>query len=85
LDKNGQRELEEGLTKSDTQQGGDPEKLAELVIRISTEENPPLHLFVGSDAYKVANMKIESLQKEMEIWKDLATSTGFVFNKLKNI
>ncbi|MFS0604912.1 SDR family oxidoreductase [Peribacillus frigoritolerans] len=68
---------EEGLGKNDKNQGGDPEKGAEVLIQISKEANPPLHLFLGVDAYKVANKKIESLQTEMEKWNDLATSTGF--------
>lgn len=71
------KEQEEGLNKNDKNQGGDPEKFAELVIQVSKEANPPLHLFVGSDAYELANKKIEDVQKEMEAWKALATSTGF--------
>jgi NAD(P)-dependent dehydrogenase (short-subunit alcohol dehydrogenase family) len=68
---------EEGLRKNDKNQGGDPEKGAEVFIQLSKETNPPLHLFLGADAFKTANNKIESLQTEMEIWKNLATSTGF--------
>jgi NAD(P)-dependent dehydrogenase (short-subunit alcohol dehydrogenase family) len=58
-------------------QPGDPEKLAEALIKISHEENPPLHLFLGQDAYDMANQKIESVQKDLENWKAVSVSTGF--------
>ncbi|WP_428229948.1 oxidoreductase [Flavobacterium sp.] len=58
-------------------QPGDPEKLAEALIKMSHEENPALHLFLGQDAYDMANQKIESVQKELENWKKVSVSTGF--------
>jgi NAD(P)-dependent dehydrogenase (short-subunit alcohol dehydrogenase family) len=58
-------------------QPGDPVKLAEALIKISHEENPPLHLFLGQDAYDMANQKIESVQKDLENWKAVSVSTGF--------
>ncbi|MBB3112137.1 NAD(P)-dependent dehydrogenase (short-subunit alcohol dehydrogenase family) [Paenibacillus phyllosphaerae] len=65
------------LGKNDKNQGGDPNKFAELLIRISKEDQPPLHLFIGTDAYKLATSKIENIQKEMDTWRVIATSTGF--------
>ncbi|MHC5534528.1 SDR family oxidoreductase [Priestia megaterium] len=70
-------EQEVGLGQSDRNQQGDPDKGMDLLIRISKEVNPPLHLFLGPDAYEVANNKIKNVQKDMEDWKDLATSTNF--------
>ncbi|TDO77795.1 NADP-dependent 3-hydroxy acid dehydrogenase YdfG [Flavobacterium chryseum] len=58
-------------------QPGDPEKLADALIKISQEENPPLHLFLGQDAYDMANQKIGSVQGELEQWKSVSVSTGF--------
>jgi NAD(P)-dependent dehydrogenase (short-subunit alcohol dehydrogenase family) len=58
-------------------QPGDPEKLADALIKMSTEENPALHLFLGQDAYDMANVKIENVQKELEQWKEVSVSTGF--------
>lgn len=54
---------------------GDPEKAAEILIRISTEENPPLHLFLGSDAYNVANTAISEVENDLENWKEVSFST----------
>lgn len=56
---------------------GDPEKLAQVLIKIASEANPPLHLFLGSDALESANQKIAAVQKDLETWKSLTTSTDF--------
>jgi len=59
------------------QQPGDPEKGIEVIIAVAESENAPLHLFLGPDAYQVANAKIADVQKDMEDWKALATATNF--------
>ncbi|WP_406845303.1 oxidoreductase [Flavobacterium soyae] len=58
-------------------QPGDPVKLAEALIKASQDQNPPLHLFLGEDAYNMANQKIASVQGELEEWKEVSVSTGF--------
>ncbi|MEN2401657.1 SDR family NAD(P)-dependent oxidoreductase [Flavobacterium sp. MC2016-06] len=58
-------------------QPGDPEKLADALIQMSGEENPALHLFLGQDAYDMANQKISSVQSDLEQWKTVSVSTGF--------
>lgn len=58
-------------------QPGDPQKGIEAMIRIVEEANPPLHLFLGQDAYKMGQKKIASLQQDLEKWKDLTLSTDF--------
>lgn len=61
----------------DGNQPGDPQKGVEAMIQIVDEENPPLHLFLGKDAYTMAHKKIASLQQDLETWKDLTLSTDF--------
>lgn len=58
-------------------QPGDPVKLAEALIKVSQDENPPLHLFLGEDAFNMANQKIVSVQGELSQWKTVSVSTGF--------
>ncbi len=58
-------------------QPGDPEKLVDVLIKIARDANPPLHLFLGEDAYNLANQKILEVQKDMETWKSLTVSTDF--------
>jgi len=59
------------------QQPGDPAKGIDVIIAAAESENAPLHLFLGPDAYHVANAKIADIQKDMEDWKALATATNF--------
>jgi len=59
-------------------QPGDPDKVAELIIKVSQNTKPPLRLLTGSDAYGFANYKIDSLKNEIEINKELTFSTDFV-------
>jgi NAD(P)-dependent dehydrogenase (short-subunit alcohol dehydrogenase family) len=58
-------------------QPGNPEKLADALIKMSQEENPALHLFLGQDAYDMANQKIVNVQGDLEQWKSVSVSTGF--------
>lgn len=61
----------------DGNQPGDPEKAASVMIAMANEENPALHLFLGRDAYDMADKKILLVQNDMDKWEDLATATGF--------
>ena len=58
-------------------QPGDPKKAAAAFISVANMENPPVHLFLGEDAYEFANAKIASVQKEMEQLADIGKATGF--------
>jgi NAD(P)-dependent dehydrogenase (short-subunit alcohol dehydrogenase family) len=60
----------------DQQQAGDPEKAAAAMISITTEANPPLNLFLGEDAYGLAEQKLAFVKNELETWKDLTLSTA---------
>ncbi|MET0570554.1 MAG: SDR family oxidoreductase [Pedobacter agri] len=59
------------------QQPGDPAKAIEVIIAVAESKDAPLHLFLGPDAYHVADEKIKAVQKDMENWKALATATNF--------
>ena len=72
------REMEQAHLKDiDGNQPNDPEKGAEVLIILSEQKNPPVHFFMGEDAYQYANIKIETIQKAMKENKILGTSTGF--------
>lgn len=58
-------------------QPGDPEKAAGVMIQLTKEVTPPLHMFLGKDAISTANMKMESFEKEVKIWKYVSESTDF--------
>ena len=56
---------------------GDPEKAAEALITMAESEEPALHLFLGSDAYGMANEKLKTLADALEANKELSYSTDF--------
>jgi len=59
------------------QQPGDPDKLAQVLIRVASMDQPPVHLLMGPDAYELVMRKREEDRAEMETWKELTMSTNF--------
>lgn len=58
-------------------QPGDPVKGVRAIIEATKAENPPVHLFLGSDAFRFANEKADAMKAELADWKELTTSTDF--------
>jgi len=58
-------------------QPGDPLQAAEVLIRVSEAENPPIHLFLGEDAYQMAHQKMATVQQELQQWQGVADATSF--------
>jgi len=58
-------------------QPGDPQRAAKVIIETAKQEIPPLHLFLGSDAFQMANQKVIDLQEALEKNKQLTVSTDF--------
>ena len=61
----------------DGNQDGDPEKAAALFIRLAEHPDPPLHLWLGANAYERADKKIESMGVELRKWKELSLSADY--------
>jgi NAD(P)-dependent dehydrogenase (short-subunit alcohol dehydrogenase family) len=59
-------------------QPGDPERAAAAFITLAESQNPPLHLFLGSDSFGMAHGKIEAIQKELTANEALSKSTDYV-------
>jgi NAD(P)-dependent dehydrogenase (short-subunit alcohol dehydrogenase family) len=59
----------------DGKQIGDPVKAAEALIKISLMPEPPVLLFLGSDAYMRASAKLNGMVGQLEQWKDISDST----------
>ncbi|SJN52634.1 short-chain dehydrogenase/reductase SDR [Sphingobacterium faecium PCAi_F2.5] len=64
------------LNDIDGHQPNDPDKAADALIAISQSENPPVHLFLGSDAYDIVYKKIDILTNDVEQWKNYTLSTA---------
>ncbi|HWK06759.1 MAG TPA: SDR family NAD(P)-dependent oxidoreductase [Puia sp.] len=61
----------------DGNQAGDPDKAAELFIALGENPDPPLHLWLGTDALNRAAQKIGALNEELEKWKALSVAADF--------
>jgi NAD(P)-dependent dehydrogenase (short-subunit alcohol dehydrogenase family) len=59
------------------QQAGNPEKAAASIINVVYEENPPLRLLLGGDAYNRALTKLDGLYKEIHEWENTTCATDF--------
>ncbi|WP_300686321.1 SDR family NAD(P)-dependent oxidoreductase [Chryseobacterium sp.] len=57
-------------------QPNDPGKAAEVLIQISKEKNPPVHLLLGVETLEILNNKIDILKKDSEKWESLTVSTA---------
>ena len=44
-------------------------------FEVAASDAPPLHLFLGADAYDVANQKIDQVQTGLSAWQAMATAT----------
>lgn len=58
-------------------QPGDPDRLANALIETAESGKPPLHLFLGSDAYAMAQQKIQQLQADLAANEQMSRSTDF--------
>lgn len=58
-------------------QPGDPSKAAQAFIKLLETENPPLHFFMGSDSFGMANAKIEIVKNELSSTERLSKSTDY--------
>jgi NAD(P)-dependent dehydrogenase (short-subunit alcohol dehydrogenase family) len=58
-------------------QPGDPEKAVAALITVAESTNPPINLFLGEDAYALADQKMLSIQQDMDAWEKVSTATAF--------
>jgi NAD(P)-dependent dehydrogenase (short-subunit alcohol dehydrogenase family) len=56
------------------QQQGDPAKLAQALLTIADEEQPPLRFIAGADAIATAEQKVADLQAQIDAYRELSTS-----------
>jgi NAD(P)-dependent dehydrogenase (short-subunit alcohol dehydrogenase family) len=66
-----QREFWEG---QNGQQTGDPAKLAQALLRIAEEQQPPRRFIAGADAIATAEQVIATLQQETDAFRELSNS-----------
>ncbi len=62
---------------SDGKQAGDPDRAAEIFIELAENPEPPMHLFLGNDAYSRASKKLADMSGELEQWKSITIGADF--------
>jgi len=55
-------------------QPGDPSKLAQALLTIAEQEQPPFRLIAGADAIAQAEQKLAERQQQIDAYRDLSTS-----------
>lgn len=58
------------------QQPGDPKKLAKELLNLANMENPPVHLILGPDSFKMIMDKRDRDLEEFERFKEISLSTN---------
>jgi NAD(P)-dependent dehydrogenase (short-subunit alcohol dehydrogenase family) len=58
-------------------QPGDPAKAAQALLKLVEAENPPVRLYLGTDALKLVEDKIEAMKAEIATWEEVSRSTDF--------
>jgi NAD(P)-dependent dehydrogenase (short-subunit alcohol dehydrogenase family) len=66
-----QREFYESMNGK---QGGDPAKLAQALLTIAGQEQPPFRFIAGADAIGVAEDKLAERQQQIDAYRDLSAS-----------
>jgi NAD(P)-dependent dehydrogenase (short-subunit alcohol dehydrogenase family) len=56
-------------------QVGDPKKAAQAMLKVALLVDPPTHLLLGSDAVRLVDEKMKSLQAEFDAMKSVSLST----------
>lgn len=71
------KDTQESYLASDGKQPGDPVKASKILMQLSETDTPPLHLYLGKDAYNRAAAKLKALTAELEQWKETTLSGDF--------
>lgn len=56
---------------------GDPEKVAQVVLKLAYHEQPPMHLLLGSDALHYAGEAEKARAASGERWREVSLATDF--------
>lgn len=70
-------EYHEKMSNMNGAQLGDPDKIADVFLKLLDSREPAVNLFLGSDAFNRAKAKMEQLRTEMDKWKEVSFSTDF--------
>jgi len=67
--------LQAAFQQRNGQQPGDPAKLAQAMVDLANEAQPPMRFIAGSYAVDAADTKLAGMQVELDRWRQLSLST----------
>ncbi|MFZ0500772.1 MAG: oxidoreductase [Steroidobacteraceae bacterium] len=65
------------LTAMDGKQAGDPVRAVAAIIQAVDSPSPPLHLVLGSDAYRRTRRMLEAFSADVEAWKAVSIGADY--------
>ncbi|WP_433811601.1 SDR family NAD(P)-dependent oxidoreductase [Flavobacterium johnsoniae] len=71
------RQYHEKMKSMNGVQLGNPDQIANAFLQLVSSKNPPVNLFLGSDAFNRAKSKIQQLNQEISDWEAVSKSTDF--------
>ena len=71
------KNTQERYLSSDGKQAGDPYRAAEIFMELAENPEPPMHLFLGGDAYNRASKKLTDMASELEQWKSITAGADY--------
>jgi len=71
------KKAQERYLSSDGKQAGNPDRAAEILMELAERTEPPMHLFLGNDAYERASKKLVDMSDELEQWKPITVGADF--------
>jgi NAD(P)-dependent dehydrogenase (short-subunit alcohol dehydrogenase family) len=78
-------QLRAGMAARNGQEPGDPSKLADAILRLANEAEPPMRFFAGSIAVSAAEQKLSGTRAEIDRWRPLSTSTDGEFSSTSGL
>jgi NAD(P)-dependent dehydrogenase (short-subunit alcohol dehydrogenase family) len=71
------KETQQRYLAGNGRQPGDPDKASEIIIAMAEQQDPPVHLYLGQDAYNRASGKLAAMMEELEAWKSTTISADY--------
>ena len=71
------KDTQERYLAANGKQPGDPERASAIFMQLAESEQPPLHLYLGQDAYNRASGKLATMNEELEEWKSITISADY--------
>ena len=69
--------IREARVKASGNQLGNPQKAAEVLLRILDVPKPPAHLVLGSDALRLITHARQAVDHDIRTWEELSRTTDF--------